>query len=103
MRAGVPGWVAVQEDGEGRDPVDGSLQGCNLREPFSAQVMVQSDAQSVEGLVVVQDTLALTNVSSHSPSFGANGSTALPGVAFLCIVMALKGFFRWSLTLLLLH
>lgn len=103
VRTGVLDRVAVEKDGERGDAVDSSLQGCNLGQPFSTQVMVQSDAQGVKGLVVVQDTLALTDIGSHSSSFGANGSIALLGVSFLSVVARLKGCLHISLSLSLLR
>lgn len=69
MGARFAGGVGVQEDRESRDAVDCALQCGNLGEPFATEVMVQSNTQGIEGLVVVHDALSFTDISSHSSSF----------------------------------
>jgi len=64
--AGLPWGVGAQEYRESGDAVDGPLQRGDLGEPLAAEVMVQSDAQGIEGLVVVHDALPLADVCGHS-------------------------------------
>ena len=45
----------------------------DLGQPLAAQVVAQGGAQGVEGLVVVQDALALAHVSRHAPGLRACG------------------------------
>lgn len=90
MRAGVAGRVGVEEHREGRDPVDGPLQGCDLRQSLPAQVVVQSNAERVEGLVVIHDTLSLTNIGGHPSSLGAHRSVALLRAAFIGVARAVR-------------
>jgi len=63
---------AVQGQGQSRDPVDGSPQGSDFGKPFAAEVVFEGQPQGVEGLVVVQDPLALSDVGSHPPGLGAH-------------------------------
>lgn len=86
--AGLAGGVGVQEYRESRDAVNGSLQRGDLGKSLATEVMVQSDAQGVEGLVVVHDALSLTHIGSHSSSFRAYRSIALLGLAVLWVARA---------------
>lgn len=69
---------AAQGQRQGRDPVDGSPEGCDFRKPFAAEVVPEGQPQGVEGLVVVQNPLTLSDVGSHPPGLGARWSAPLP-------------------------
>lgn len=69
--------VVPEEDGESRDAVDGPTQRGDLGQPLSAEVVVQSQTQCVEGLVVVQDSFTLTDVGRYPTGFRAHWPTPL--------------------------
>lgn len=61
-----------QGHGKEGDAVNGPAQSGDLGEPLAPQVVLEGQSKGVEGLVVVQDPLALTDVGSHSPGLGAH-------------------------------
>lgn len=86
VAAGLPcscRWVVGEEDGQSRDSIDGSLERCDLRQPFSAQVMMQSHPERVEGLVIIHDAFPLSHVGRHSACFGAHRSAAFLALSLL--------------------
>lgn len=65
--------------------MNGSAQSGDFGEALAAQVMLEGQAQGVEGLVVVQDPLALANIGSHAPGFGAHHPGLAPLLDFFCV------------------
>lgn len=65
-------WVVSEEDGECRDAVYGATQCGDLGQALSTEVVVQSQAQCVEGLVVVQDSFTFADVGCYPARFGAH-------------------------------
>lgn len=53
--------------------VDGTAESGDLGETLSIKVMLEDSAQGIEGLVVVQDALPLSDISGDSPCFGPLG------------------------------
>lgn len=85
---GVGAGPAVQGQGQSGDAVDGSPEGGDFGEPLASKVVLKDQPQGVEGLVVVQDPLALPHVGCHPPGLGARRPAPLPHLHLLGVPQA---------------